>query len=573
MTDQLALSIGQYSDKGRKAINQDFHDARIPAANMLAGKGIAFALADGISSSEVSQEASKVAVTSFLSDYFSTPESWTVKTSGERVLRAVNSWLYTQSRQGEHRYDRDKGYVCTFSGMVIRSSTAHLFHIGDARIYRFRDGMLVQLTDDHRLVISSHESYLSRALGLDSKLLMDYLNVDVEEGDCFLSMTDGIYEHVSDDAMVAIVNAHADDLDHAAKTMVETAFEAGSGDNLTVQVVRVDRVPKKDVEAIHKQLGDKPFPPLLEAGESFDGFSILKVLSSSSRSHVYLAADEQSGAKVVLKCPSVDLRDDAAYLERLVMEEWVAKRISNVHVLKAYEQQHPRNYLYTAMEYVEAQTLTQWMHDNPQPTLEQVRHIGEQIAKGLQAFHRLEMVHQDIRPENILIDANGMITVIDFGSTRVEGIADVNTFLDQHHILGTAQYSAPEYFIGEVGTSCADLFSLGVIVYQMVSGRLPYGTEVIRCTTKAAQRKLKYDSLHTDEFDVPQWIDETLRKALQIDPFKRYQELSEFIYDLRHPNPEYLRKIRAPIYERSPVLFWKVTAVIEAVGIVVLLAR
>ena len=138
MTNTLTLSTGQYSDKGRKEINQDFHGLCIPDAPQLQTKGVAIALADGISSSDVSHIASAAAIRSFLDDYYCTSEAWTVKTAAQRVLEATNSWLYAQSRQSEHRYDRDRGYVCTLSALIIKSATAHIFHIGDSRIYRLR---------------------------------------------------------------------------------------------------------------------------------------------------------------------------------------------------------------------------------------------------------------------------------------------------------------------------------------------------------------------------------------------------------------------------------------------------
>src|SRR4051794_40726891 len=136
MPRELQISVGQHSDKGRKEINQDFHGVLIPNEPMLSMKGIAIALADGISSSNVSQIASESAVKSFLTDYYCTSESWSVKTSAQRVLAATNSWLHAQTRRSQFLYEKDKGYVCTFSAMVIKSTTAHLFHVGDSRIYR-----------------------------------------------------------------------------------------------------------------------------------------------------------------------------------------------------------------------------------------------------------------------------------------------------------------------------------------------------------------------------------------------------------------------------------------------------
>ena len=132
----LQVSVGQYSDKGRKDINQDFHGACVPKAPQLASKGIAVALADGISSSAVSQVASQSAVTSFLDDYYCTSDAWSVKRSAQRVLAATNSWLHAQNQKGQFRFDKDRGYVCTLSALVIKSATAHLFQVGDTRIYR-----------------------------------------------------------------------------------------------------------------------------------------------------------------------------------------------------------------------------------------------------------------------------------------------------------------------------------------------------------------------------------------------------------------------------------------------------
>src|SRR6185369_7977718 len=155
MPRELQISVGQNSDKGRKEINQDFHGALIPDEPLLGTKGIAVVLADGISSSNVSQEASESAVKGFLTDYYCTSDSWSVKTSAQRVISATNSWLHAQTRRSQYAYDKDKGYVCTLSVVVIKSTTAHIFHVGDCRIYRVAGSALEQLTDDHRVVISS----------------------------------------------------------------------------------------------------------------------------------------------------------------------------------------------------------------------------------------------------------------------------------------------------------------------------------------------------------------------------------------------------------------------------------
>lgn len=557
MRSQLKISVGQHSDKGRKQTNQDFHGICVPQEPQLGSKGIAVAIADGISSSQVSHIASQSAVAAILQDYYCTSDAWSVKTSIERVVVATNSWLHAQTRQSQYHLDQDRGYVCTLSAMVIKSTTAHLFHVGDARIYQLHGKRLEQLTNDHRVWVSREQSYLGRALGINPQLEIDYRALQVEPGDLFLLATDGVYEYASADGIAAAIASHANDLDRAARSIVEEAYRQGSPDNLTVQLVRIDALPDPQASEMVRQRGALRLPPLLEPRMMFDGYRIIREVHASSRSHVYLAVDGGTGEHVVLKTPSIDLRDDPAYLERFLMEEWIARRINSAHVLKPGRQTRKRNFLYVATEFIEGQTLSQWMIDHPQPDLDTVRRIVEQIARGLRAFHRLEMVHQDLRPDNIMIDSSGTVKIIDFGATSVAGIVESAPPAERCHLLGTAQYAAPEYFLGEPGTPRSDLFSLGVIAYQMLAGRLPYGAQVAKARTAAAQRRLQYDGALGMNSKIPAWVDEAIRKAVHPDPRKRYDALSEFVFDLHHPNRAFLNRARLPLIERHPVAFWK----------------
>jgi serine/threonine protein phosphatase PrpC len=571
MPRALQISVGQFSDRGRKETNQDFHGVLIPDEPLLSLKGISIVLADGISSSQVSRVAAESAVKGFLTDYYCTSESWSVRTSAQRVLQATNSWLHSQTRS-QYAYDKDRGYVCTLSAMVIKSTTAHLFHIGDSRIYRLSGNTLEQLTNDHRVIINSQQSYLGRALGVNPQIEIDYQRLQVEPGDVFVLVTDGIYEHLNARQIAKAVNDAASDLDAAAKAIVEQAFDAGSEDNLTVQIVRVDTLPDSAASEVFGRPSELPLPPLLEARMVFDGYRIVRELHGSSRSHIYLAVDIETDAVVTLKIPSIDLRDDPAYLKRFLMEEWVARRIDSPHVLKPAPLSRKRNFLYLVTEYIDGQTLTQWMIDNPNPPLETVRGIVEQIARGLRAFHRKEMLHQDTRPDNIMIDATGTVKIIDFGSTKVTGVAEASPSGIRDDILGTVQYTAPEYFLGEPATSCSDLFSLGVITYQMLTGKLPYGAQAAQARTRAQFGKLRYRSAAHGSRDIPVWVDGALERAVHPNPQKRYDSFSEFLHDLRHPNSNYVKTSSAPLIERNPLLLWKSTTVALALAVIVLLA-
>lgn len=557
---RLRVRVGQHSERGRKAVNQDFYGFRAPAEPQLSAKGIAIALADGIGSSDVSQVAAEFAVMAFLDDYYSTSETWSVRKSADRVLAAANSWLHSRTYHSSYRYEKDRGYVCTLSGLVLKGTTAHLFHVGDTRVYRLQGDTLEQLTQDHRVRVAQDESYLSRAVGFNSQLEIDYHALEIERGDVFVLATDGVYEH-ADAAFVARAIREAGDLDDAARAIVAEAYRRGSADNLTVQIVSVEDLPEEG--ELQQQLARLAPPPLLEARAEIDGYRIEREIHASARSHIYLASDLETGGLVALKTAATDLQGDPELLERFMLEEWIARRLSSPHLLKPYPRTRERRFLYVAMEYVEGQTLAQWMTDNPQPGLEAVRGIVEQIARGLQAFHRMEMLHQDLRPQNIMIDKTGTVKIIDFGSVRVAGVDEGASPGERSRILGTLQYTAPELFVGDAASERSDLYSLGVIAYQMLCGRLPYGADAARVRTRAAQRRLRYATLLDEQREIPAWVDAALRKAAHPEPLERYEALSEFVHDLRHPNAGLLR--RTPFIERNPVLFWK--AACAALGV------
>src|SRR4051812_13524388 len=199
---RLKVAVGQHSDCGRKALNQDFYGFRVPPEPQLSSKGIAVALADGIGSSGVSQVAAEFAVMAFLDDYYSTSETWSVRKSADRVLAAANSWLHSRTSRSSFRYEKDRGYVCTLSGLVLKGTTAHLFHVGDTRVHRLQGEGLEQLTQDHRVRVTENQSYLSRAVGFNPQIEIDYRALELERGDVFVLATDGVYEHV-DGAFIA----------------------------------------------------------------------------------------------------------------------------------------------------------------------------------------------------------------------------------------------------------------------------------------------------------------------------------------------------------------------------------
>ncbi len=557
------LDTGFYTETGHKQENQDSAGIEIPDDDtVLTYKGIAFAIADGVSACDDGKAASRCCLTSLLSDYYATSDSWTVKKSVENVLLATNRWLYAQSTgQDGH----GKTMASTLSAVIVKSVTAHLVHIGDSRIYRLCHGEIEQLTKDHSWG-KNGQQYLLRAMGIDLGFQLDYKTVAVEAGDTFILTTDGVHDYIDDDSINKLIES-ASDLNRAAQNIVKQAYDNGSPDNLTCQIVRFNALPVPDENEVYRKLSELPFPPDLEPGMKMDGYLIKREIHASSRCQVYQAEDIESGIPVVIKTPSVNYEDDPAYLELFRHEEWVGNRVKSPHVMQTLKPAQERRFLYHVVEYIEGETLQQWMENNPQPTLQDVRNLVGQIARGINAFHRMEMLHQDIKPDNIMIDRYGTVKLIDFGSAKIAGIEEISSPIRRINILGTRQYSAAEYFLGYAGSQRSDQFSLAVITYQMLVGKLPYGEKYGEGTVSRSH----YVSIRSYNPDLPIWVDKTLEKALSLDPDKRYSELSEFIYDLSHPNPEFIQYDRQPLLERNPLMFWKVLALFSLLGNLALL--
>lgn len=561
----LSLSIGQYSSRGRKAENQDSYGVLIPEVDLLETKGVVASIADGMSGSEAGKEASESCVKGLFTDYFATPESWTVTTSVEKIVSALNRWLLAQ---GQSRFGSDQGMVTTFSSLIIKSTTAHIFHIGDSRIYLLRQGCLQQLTRDHRIRSNKDQQYLSRAMGIELNIKLDYKKSAIETGDVFLFTTDGIHDFVCDDDMAEIIASSAN-LEEAAKDISDRAYANNSDDNLTCQILKVDTLPPHDEESHLKRLQRLPFPPPLEAGMVIDGYRIERELYASKRSEVYLVTDQVTGEAGVLKTLSINYQDDPTFIDLFLREEWIGKRLSSPHILKIIDAPRDKNFLYYVSEYVEGPTLRQWMTDNPTPSLDDVRRIVKQIAIGLRALHRKEMIHQDLKPDNIIIDKHGTVKIIDFGSTKIAGLDEIQTPIEQMDLLGTADYIAPEYHLGMIGAKEADLYSLGVITYEMLTGKLPYGRGF---KTRSSIHKLIYSQAYELNSNIPLWVDGAIEQAVQKDRTRRYSTLSEFIKDLDVPNPKYLNKKSQPLLERNPSRFWQAVAIISMLVNIALLA-
>lgn len=253
---ELKVSIGYASEKALKQPMKIF-GSLIPQGSQLIYKGITAAIADGMSGSDAGKEASHCCVVSFLTDYYSTPDSWSVKQAGQKILSATNSWLYSQ---GHSRYNSNKGMVSTLSILILKSTTAHIFHIGDSRIYRMRNGRFEQITRDHRIWVSKEKNYLNRAMGIEPRLEVDYKSLPIESGDLFLMTTDGVHDFI-DEKSISKLLQDSEDLNNTATKLIKQCISNKSDDNLTCQLIRVETLPEAKEDEIIRRHANLPFPP------------------------------------------------------------------------------------------------------------------------------------------------------------------------------------------------------------------------------------------------------------------------------------------------------------------------
>ncbi|MBT5784522.1 MAG: serine/threonine protein kinase, partial [Candidatus Thioglobus sp.] len=309
---------------------------------------------------------------------------------------------------------------------------------------------------------------------------------------------------------------------------------------VSAMIISIDQLPEKNLNEAFDELTQRPVPPDLVKGMKINGFEIVSLIISSSKMQLYLAKDINTGQSVALKTPSINFEDDPEYLKHFMYEQWVGQRVHSSNVVKVHNGSEVPKFLAYAMEYIKGQTLRAWMDENKNPDIEVVLSFVKQIIQGLRAFHRQEMLHCDLKPENIMIDEIGQIKLIDFGSARIAGVTELVNPINAVGNQGTQGYTAPEVILDERVSQASDQFSLGAIVYEMLSSHLPYQDKLDKNLSIKKLDKLTYESTLMHNPNLPIWIDGAIQKACHLNYNKRYEALSEFLYDLEHPNSKFL---------------------------------
>ena len=540
----LQLSFAQASAIGPREENQDALRLVTPAPELAASKGYLCAIADGVSQCADGGLAARSTLQALALDYYATPQTWGVAQALDRLLLAQNRWL--QANGG------GQPLLTTLSALVFRGQRFTLAHVGDCRVYRWFDGELQRISQEHVWEQPGMQHVLKRALGLDQHLVVDFLDGELRQGECFLLLSDGVWSTLADHSIRAILREQAD-LDLAVNTLVNAAHLAGSQDNASALLVRIDQLGAATLGDALVQLQQWPLPPPLKAGQSFEGWQVESVLAHSRQSLLYRVRDKQQ-QPWLLKTLAPGRDDDHDAAQALLSEEWFLRRVAG----RAFPEVHPageRQHLYYVMREYSGQTLAELFQRHGPLPLAQWQCIAERLLRAVGMLHRRQILHRDIKPENLLLGDDGELRVLDFGLAYCPGLSE-----DRAHLLpGTPSFIAPEAFSGERPTPQQDLYSVGVSLYYLLTGHYPYGE------IEAFQRPRFNTPVNANRYrpDLPDWLQQSLGRSVAAQADHRYETAEEWLLVLEQAERRELSLRPRPLLEREPLKVWQTLALVS----------
>ena len=538
----LRLSVAQASAIGPRAENQDALRVVTPVAELAASKGYLCAMADGVSQCADGGLAARSTLQALALDYYATPQTWSVPQALERLLLAQNRWL--QANGG------GQPLLTTLSALVFRGQRFTLAHVGDCRVYRWLDDELQRISEDHVWEQPGMQHVLKRALGLDQHLVLDFLDGQLREGECFLLLSDGVWATLGDHSIRAILREQSDP-DLAVNTLVNAAHLAGSQDNASALLVRIDALGAATLGDALVQLQQWPLPPPLKAGQHFEGWHVETVLAQSRQSLLYRVRDAQQQPWLLKTLPpSCD--DDAG--QALLSEEWFLRRVAG----RAFPEVHAasgRQHLYYVMREYSGQTLNDLFEQQGPLPLAQWQSVAERLLRAIGLLHRRQILHRDIKPENLLLGDDGELRVLDFGLAYCPGLSEDRA----HELPGTPSFIAPEAFNGDRPTAQQDLYSVGVTLYYLLTGHYPYGE------IEAFQRPRFVHPVSASRYrpDLPDWLPLSLERAVASQPTQRYETAEEWLLVLEQADRRQLSVRPRPLLEREPLKVWRTLALLS----------
>jgi serine/threonine protein phosphatase PrpC len=550
------VQTGLCSEQNQRAANEDY--AAVFACTRPAPLLVA-AIADGIGGGKGGRVAAELAVRGFIDGCAGRALHASLRDSAAQGLQSINSWIHAIGLRDANLQHMGT----TFAGFVSAGREAHIFSAGDSRIYRLRGDRLEQLTTDHHAGLGQ-QHVVTRAVGLESDLRIDYVPVRLEPFDRYLLCTDGVHQGVSDETLRACLARRTEPGD-SAREIVQAALASHIGDNATALILDFANLPRPELGDFQAALPAGSIPPAPEVATIVDGFRLESLLSDGRYVRVFRAIDQTSGQDVVLKFPKPLLGAEFPLRDAFLRETWIASRVQSPYVGEVLHlEPSRRTRLYLAMPYYDGETLEDRLKRSPRLSLAAGLDIAERLAKGIAALHRAGIVHRDIKPDNILLlpalklQSPGL-KLIDFSVADFCQSAQVS----DAPAPGTPSFMAPELFAGKPADLKTDQFAFGVTLYRMFTGLYPYG-EIEPFTHPTFRSRTPLTSARPDW---PAWLDRIIGRAIAVSPDNRYEDVLEFMFELEHgadrASPIIIE--RKALYERNPLLFWKVVAGLLAV--------
>lgn len=549
----LQIDLGYTSLAGLRPRNEDYCAGVTPDGEALENKGILIAVADGVGGHANGREASEYCVRSLLADYYSTPDTWSIPQSLDKVIVALNRWLYSHSRRARET----AGMATTLSAVVLRGRRYAIAHVGDTRVYLLRNGELSLLTSDHVWKHPELNNVLSRAVGLDANLPIDFTDGNLVEGDLFLLASDGVWNVLGDARLIKLLETPESAEDIAARITL-AALEAGSDDNCTALVARITQLPADSLRDNVASIGALPLPQRLKPGQSIDGLEVLEVIHDSRITVLYRVKDPRNGQNYALKTLHSDA--DAADTAAIAYEEWLARRVSSAHFPQVLDWPQ-RSRLYYLSTWHEGATLARHLEMGRRFTTVEGTDLATRILKAVATLHRLGIIHRDIKPDNLHLGADGRLRVLDLGVAASDGLDAEETFNEINN-PGTPSYMAPELFNGTPANESSDLYSVGVTLYHLLTRKYPYGE------IEPFQTPRFGDPIPPTRYrpDIPEWLESVILKGVARKPADRFEAAEEFLLALEQGAQRPLRVARrTPLLKRDPLLSIKLLAVASLV--------
>jgi serine/threonine protein phosphatase PrpC len=531
--------------------NEDFVGFWEPAEEDLRrSHGAVAVIADGVGGQDRGEVASQLSVETALRLFREAKENIPPRNVLWDVINAANLAVYDKGMdQRDWGHQRDRGRMATtLIVSVFRNTDVTIGHVGDSRAYLVQGGKARQITADHTYsamqrnlgLISAQEaansemrSMLVRSVGREPTVQVDLHTVRVNQGDYIVQCTDGVHQFIAADEICEIVTHSAPE--DACKQILALAEKRGTEDNLTVQVVRIDRVEEMMFYRglpIYREVS-QPMSHEVEVGQTLDGrFQITELISRSGMASIFKGIDTQTGETVALKVPFMQFESDPAFYSRFQREESIGRKLKHPYILRIIpveEKSRP----YIVMEFLQGQTLRSVMQSAERMPVKDALTIAGRICEALEYLHSQQVIHRDLKPENIMLCDDGSIRIMDFGIAKAAGLRRL-TFAGFSTSMGTPDYMAPEQVKGKRGDARTDIYSLGVMLYEMVTGATPFEGNNPYAVMNA---RLIGDPIAPRKRlpELPPEVEEIILHALERQPFDRYPTAAAMKLELDAP--------------------------------------